>query len=112
MYCIHYKVKKEDTLYRISRHFNVTLQIIMAANPLVDVYALKEGVELLIPVSVPEESYKGTIIYTTKGQDSLGDLLDEYCITLADLVEFNELDQLYLESGIEIKIPIKNDWMV
>lgn len=110
MYCINYVIKKEDTLYRISRHFNVTLQAIMEANPFVNIYELKQGTIIRIPVSVPEGNYTNHIEYTVKENDTLGNLLDEYSINVADFIEFNKLEDLFLQAGREIKIPIKYDW--
>ena len=112
MYCINYVIKNEDTLYRISRHFNVTLQAIMEANPFVNIYELKQGTTIRIPVSVPEENYINHIEYTVKENDTLGNLLDEYSINMADFIEFNKLEELYLQAGMDIKIPIKYDWEI
>ena len=112
MYCINYVIKKEDTLYRISRHFNVTLQAIMEANPFVNIYELKQGTIIRIPVSVPEGNYTNHIEYTVKENDTLGNLLDEYSINMADFIEFNKLEELYLQAGMDIKIPIKYDWEI
>lgn len=43
-------VKSGDTLYRLSRVYQVPLAMILRANPYVDVYNLRIGQELCIPV--------------------------------------------------------------
>ncbi len=43
-------VKQGDTLYKISRYYHVTVSDILLANPYVNVYNLKIGDELCIPV--------------------------------------------------------------
>ncbi len=45
-------VKEEDTLYTLSRKYHVPLPQVMYANPFVDIYNLKVGDELCIPVSL------------------------------------------------------------
>ncbi len=109
MYCINYTIKKGDTLYRISRHFNICLNAIMDANPLVNVYHLIEGDTIVIPVSVPQNRYKNFTTYLIKDGDTLGRILDENSINLADLMEFNNLDDIYLLQGTTLNVPILDD---
>lgn len=106
MYCINYKIKQEDSLYRISRHYNVSLQAIMDANPLVNVYSLTAGENIHIPVGVPQNDYKYFAEYMIRDGDSLGELLDENNINFADLQEFNDLYNIYLMPGTSLRVPI------
>lgn len=46
-----YVIKKGDTLYSISRRYNVPLALVLRANPYVDVYNLQVGDEVCIPAS-------------------------------------------------------------
>lgn len=49
-----YVIKKGDTLYSISRKYDVPLALVLRANPYVDVYNLQIGQEICIPsASVP-----------------------------------------------------------
>ena len=50
-YCngIVHTVRKGDTLYSLSRQYNVPLVMILRANPYVDVYNLGIGMRLCIP---------------------------------------------------------------
>jgi LysM repeat protein len=109
MYCINYVIKKGDTLYSISRHFNVALNAIMEANPMVNVYNLRAGETICIPVSVPQNNYTHYTTYLIEEEDTLGSVLDKNSINLADLVEFNELDDIYLRPGMSIQIPVVDE---
>jgi LysM repeat protein len=106
MYCINYEIKQGDTLYSISRHFNVRICAIMDANPLVNVYSLMVGETIYIPVSVPQKNYTHFTTYLVREEDSLGNILDENSINLADLLELNHLDEIYLQPGTTLKVPI------
>lgn len=44
-----YMIQRGDTLYSISRRYNIPLSLILRANPYVDVYNLQIGDELCIP---------------------------------------------------------------
>ena len=46
-----YVIKKGDTLYSISRRYDVPLALVLRANPYVDVYNLQVGDEVCIPAS-------------------------------------------------------------
>lgn len=106
MYCMNYVIKEGDSLYRVSRHFNVCISAIMDANPLVNVYNLEEGSTILIPASVPQNSYRHFTTYLVRDEDTLGRILKENSINLADLMEFNGLDDIYLQPGTTLKVPI------
>ena len=59
-YCngLVYIIRDGDTLYSLSRRYNVPLALILRANPYVDIYNLQIGDELCIPVDsteLPEE---------------------------------------------------------
>lgn len=106
MYCIIYEIKYGDTLYRISRHFNAGMDAIMASNPMIDVYNLVPGETIYIPVSVPQEHYSHYTTYLVKEEDSLGSILDENSINLANLIELNDINEIYLQPGTTLRIPI------
>ncbi|MDD3174241.1 MAG: LysM peptidoglycan-binding domain-containing protein [Herbinix sp.] len=105
MYCINYVIRKGDTLYSISRHFNVDLDAIMAANPMVNVYRLMEGEVLCIPVSVPSNNFQHSSPYMIEEGDTLGSVLERNRINLADLLEFTDLSKIFLVPGTTLQIP-------
>lgn len=106
MYCINYVVKQGDTLYSISRNFQVGLDAIMAANPLVNVYNLMIGEVLCIPVAIPSNNYQNFTTYLVEEGDTLESVLAKNQINLADLLQFTELGAIYLMPGTTLQIPI------
>jgi LysM repeat protein len=106
MYCINYVIKQGDTLYNISRRYRISLNAIMKANPLVNVYNLQVDDVVCIPVSVPQNNYTNYTTYLVEEGDTLGSILDKNQINLADLMKFNDLDSIYLKPGTTIQLPI------
>ncbi|NLK28561.1 MAG: LysM peptidoglycan-binding domain-containing protein [Clostridiales bacterium] len=106
MYCINYIVKKGDTLYSISRRYRVELEAILSANPLINVYNLQEGDVICIPVSIPQNNYTHFTTYLVEEEDTLGMILDKFSINLADLMELNDLNSIYIEPGTTLQVPI------
>ncbi len=47
--------------------------------------------------------------YTIENDDSLEDILDEFEISLEDLLNFNELDDIMLLPGTTVKVPVRRD---
>ncbi len=47
--------------------------------------------------------------YTIENDDSLEDILDEFEISLEDLLNFNELDDIMLLPGSIVKVPVRRD---
>jgi LysM repeat protein len=109
MYCTNYTIQKGDTLYSISRKFNVRLDAIITANPLVNVYNLMIGETICIPVSIPSNRYTNTMTYQVKEGDTLGSILHKYGVNLADLMLKNSLDQMYLAAGTTLQIPVSDE---
>ncbi|SFS05437.1 LysM peptidoglycan-binding domain-containing protein [Anaeromicropila populeti] len=48
-----YVIKKGDTLYSLSRRYNVPLALILRANPYAEIYNLQIGDEICIPIEPP-----------------------------------------------------------
>lgn len=107
MYCINYVVQNGDTLYSISRQFHIGLDVIIDANPLVDIYNLRAGEVICIPVSVPSNQYTQVITYIVREGDSLGNILESNAVSLADLMQRNPVNEIYLLPGSTIQIPVK-----
>ena len=61
-YCngITHTVKQGETLYSLSRQYNVPLAIILRANPYIDVYNLQIGDTICIPVKKPGQQGNGS----------------------------------------------------
>lgn len=57
-----YKIKKGDTIYKISNMFNTSIHNILVANPRLDPYNLSIGKEIIVPLN--EDIVKTDINYT------------------------------------------------
>jgi LysM repeat protein len=106
MYCISYVIKAGDTLYKISRHFNVGIDELMNANPLINVYNLSVGETICIPVSIPGNQYTDYTSYRVNDNESLASILHKNNINLADLMMYNGLNEIYPAPGSTLKIPV------
>ncbi len=106
MYCINYVVQKGDTLYSISRHFNISLASIIEANPLVNVYNLIVGDILCIPISVPSNNIMSYTTYMVEEGDTLGSILERYGVGLADLMQGNNINEIFLLPGTTLNMPM------
>jgi len=103
--CIIYTIKQGDTLYSISRRYTVPLALILRANPYVDIYNLLIGDELCIPVIRPM-NWNKLIDYVIEEGDTLQSILTKFGIELDDFLQFNNLKDIILQTGMTIKIPI------
>ncbi|WP_167954708.1 LysM peptidoglycan-binding domain-containing protein [Anaerosporobacter faecicola] len=116
-------IKKGDSLYTISKKYNVPLASIMRANPYADVYNLQIGDEICVPVTnmggignigtgnrpvtpmIPNDTVMHMITYIIKDAESLKDILDKFDMTLEDFMENNNAAMLLLKPGMTINIP-------
>ena len=109
-------IKKGDTLYSISRMHNVPLIVLLKANPCLDVYNLQIGDKVCIPMkcdvkgnNIEDDEIK-TYAYVIKPGESLKDILDKHKISLSDLLEVNDEEDLLMKPGLSILIPIENEY--
>ena len=72
-----YKVQKGDTLYSISRKYNLKVRDLMKANPFVNVYQLPVGEELCIPVVPDNRPDPGVLPYVVKREDTVLSILND-----------------------------------
>ena len=78
-----YTVKDGDTLYAISRKFNINPVLLALINGLNLNDYIYSNQEILIPRS--EYSF-----YLTKNGDNLNDVLDLFNVTYKDFIEYND----------------------
>ena len=106
MFCVNYVIKKGDTLYSISQQSNVPVSAIIGANPFVNVYNLQIGEVLCVPVGVPLNDYTSTTTYTVQEGDTLGSVLDQYGIEIGDLMQLNDVNDIFLLPGKTMEVPV------
>lgn len=95
---ITYVVKPGDTLWNISKKYNVSVNEIKDANGLTN-NMLSIGQQLIIPST---SEYK---TYVVKSGDSLWKIAQEYNVNLNDLIALNNLDSDVLQIGQKLLIP-------
>lgn len=94
-----YVVQKGDSLWSISRKFNITIPEIMELNNLKDI-DLQVGDELKVPITEQSKN-----IYTVKRGDTLWSIARENNISVSELKEANNLETNLLSVGQQLIIP-------
>ena len=123
---ITYKVGKGDTLYSISRKYQITVAELRAANNLSESDVLKAGQKLIIPdadignavalsSSTKNDSSNATAAeiktqsYVVKKGDTLYRIAKDNNLTVAELLAINNLDNNeVIKVGQKLKVPQKN----
>ena len=139
-------IKPGDNLYQLSRRYRVPLALILRANPYVDVYNLRPGQEICIPMSRPSRPIRGpeprdnqmesryedgdhdrddyepndrensvemeecageSCAYRSDGTKSLGKILEETGLSMAEFFERNNPDQVIIASDVLLDVPKK-----
>ena len=101
----YYTIKKGDTIYNISRKYDLRVRDLMRANPFVNVYNLQVGEELCIPVTM-EMPGNGLRPYVVKRDDTLLSILRENNITFEELARLNRSAAvLKLPAGTVLLLP-------
>lgn len=127
-------IQKGDTLYKISGMYRVPLALILRANPYVDIYNLQVGEKLCIPGGFDNETNPGIsicpmpgcrpempdnperpqrpgnssmpgFIFVVKDVQSLQSILEQFGITLEELMSENNLGNIMIQPGTTIRIP-------
>lgn len=103
---ILYTINKGDTLYNISRRYNVPLALIMRANQFVDIYNLQVGSKICIPIQIPG-NLSELLTYVIKDTDTIQTILNNFGISYEELLKYNVLQGESLKPGTVILIPIQ-----
>lgn len=100
---IIYTFRAGDNLFSVSRRYNTTIAAISRENPLVDIYNLKTGDEIVIPVMY--QAKNKVVEYTVRKNDTIQNVLTRFHIELDDLLRYNDLENLKLSQGMLLYIP-------
>ena len=115
---IVHKVKKKETLYSLSKIYNVSIETIKEYNPLIDKIGLKRKMKLQIPFfkkktvigDSPElDNYKKHIV---KPKETKWRLAFEYGLKISDLEKINPEIKKGLIIGQEIFLPVGKDTVI
>tara|TARA_R110001583_G_scaffold82151_9_gene218318 strand:+ start:5949 stop:7676 length:1728 start_codon:yes stop_codon:yes gene_type:complete len=107
----YYFVQPKETLYGISKKFNLTIEALKNANPELE-YGLKIGMKLIIPTIKNDElnESENFIMHTVIKDDTVYNLTKRYQISTDDLLFLNPILKEGLKLGMILKIkPIEKD---
>lgn len=120
-------VLERQTLYSISKAYNVTIDQIYEANPAVKAEGLKKNAIILIPEAVqdsrniperqPKQRQKKTgsdeyIIHTVKWYENLEAISEKYGVPVEAIMEVNGLTGNKLRKRQKLMIPVGGTWSV
>lgn len=105
---IIYTIKRGDTLYSLSRRFRVPLAKILRANPYIDIYNLQIGEQICIP-KCPDCNPFYLMSYMVKEEETILDVLNRFGIELEDLLKYNNLNGIMLQTGSKLQIPVRRE---
>ena len=100
----YYTVEKGDTLYSISRRFNIPIQKIIEINNL-NTDILSIGQKLYFT----EKNNNNYDIYEVVKGDSLWSIANKYNIKVNELIEINNLNDLVIRIGQTLLVPKQED---
>ena len=96
-----YVVKKGDTLYSISKKLNISIDTLKALNKL-NTNEIYVGQQLILCNDKNTEEYD---VYTVKKGDSLWSISQKYDISVKELIELNNLNNLTLQINQKLEVP-------
>ena len=96
-----YVVKKGDTLYSISKKLNISINTLKALNKL-NTNEIYVGQQLILSNDKNTEEYD---VYTVKKGDSLWSISKKYDISVKELIELNNLNNLTLQINQKLEVP-------
>lgn len=97
-----YIVEKGDSLWSISRKYNVTVEDLINANNLNDL-TIYIGQELIIPSgNINQEPF---VLYTVQKGDTLWNIAKKYNISVNNIMTANNLSSTLLSIGQQLIIP-------
>lgn len=96
-----YVVKKGDTLYSISKKLNISINTLKALNKL-NTNEIYVGQQLILCNDKNTEEYD---VYTVKKGDSLWSISQKYNISVKELIELNNLNNLTLQINQKLEVP-------
>lgn len=86
----YYTIRPGDTLYRIARFYNVSLDDLIEANPGIDPGRLFIGQIICIPLATPPVTcLEGQGDYTVKPGDSFYSIAQKFNVTVQELINAN-----------------------
>ena len=115
---IVHKVKKKETLYSLSKIYNISIETIKEYNPLIDKIGLKRKMKLQIPIfkNKPSIEDKPVLVnykrHVVKPKETKWRLAYEYGLKISELEKINPEIVSGLKIGQQILLPSGKDTVV
>ncbi|WZL74571.1 LysM peptidoglycan-binding domain-containing protein [Clostridiaceae bacterium 35-E11] len=85
-----YVIQRGDTFYKIAKTFNISLDDLLEANPMIDPDRLLIGQTICIPLATPPvKCPTGSITYIVKAGDTFAKLSQRFNTTIAEIQKLN-----------------------
>lgn len=102
---VDYKVQPGDTLWKISRQYNTSVQSIAADNQMPTRSPLRVGKTLKITVASAEPLASQRVNYQVKPGDSLYGIARQFKVSINEIADWNELDhKRYIKPGQKLTL--------
>ena len=115
---IVHKVKKKETLYSLSKIYNISIETIKEYNPLIDKIGLKRKMKLQIPIfkNKPSTEDKPVLVnykrHVVKPKETKWRLAYEYGLKISELEKINPEIVSGLKIGQQILLPSGKDTVI
>ena len=115
---IVHKVKKKETLYSLSKNYNISIETIKEYNPLIDKIGLKRKMKLQIPIfkNKPSIEDKPVLVnykrHVVKPKETKWRLAYEYGLKISELEKINPEIVSGLKIGQQILLPSGKDTVI
>ena len=115
---IVHKVKKKETLYSLSKNYNISIETIKEYNPLIDKIGLKRKMKLQIPIfkNKPTIEDKPVLVnykrHVVKPKETKWRLAYEYGLKISELEKINPEIVSGLKIGQQILLPSGKDTVI
>ena len=115
---IVHKVKKKETLYSLSKTYNISIETIKEYNPLIDKIGLKRKMKLQIPIfkNKPSIEDKPVLVnykrHVVKPKETKWRLAYEYGLKISELEKINPEIVSGLKIGQQILLPSGKDTVI
>lgn len=106
-----YRVRKGDTLERISKKYDVSIDHIKECNPTVKRYTILAGQKLKINCPSPsDQPARDYIVHTVRRGDNLSKIASRYGVSVKNIIEWNNIrNKSVIFKGRKLRIYNKNN---
>ncbi|MCL2791981.1 MAG: LysM peptidoglycan-binding domain-containing protein [Spirochaetaceae bacterium] len=110
-------VQRGETLYSISRMYNISLDKILVANRIEDPTRIRAGLNLIIPSNVTRKEYtvqRGDTLYAIARNHSISvnSLLEENNFNRETVIRIGQVIRIPMQGSQNIQVPNRHHWPV